>query len=263
MKSPALEQISFLNPLLLVRQLYQVFYHSAHSIKQKQGVVINLYNRAQSLITKSTDWKKEKSFLSHMLTENDYPNWFIQKALKKRKAQAQAKLQEEERHIGLVILPFIPGITERLKRLLKIHQIKVATKPLRTVGNMLPSLKNKINNFDQRVVVYKIPCLYCTGVYIGETGRSFKTRRQEHQRDVKPDIIAQLTNEDLKKKSALVKHVCLNGHRIDWESSAILAIESDYKKRRFLESFYIHKTDFSFNDNINSFYPGLYKFINF
>ena len=77
------------------------------------------------------------------------------------------------------------------------------------------------------------------------------------------DIIAQQTNEELKKKSALVKHVCLNGHRIDWESSAILAIESDYKKRRFLESFYMYKTDFSFNDKINSFYPGLYKFINF
>ena len=63
--------------------------------------------------------------------------------------------------------------------------------------------------------------------------------------------------KELKKKSALVKHVCLNGHRDDWESSAILAIESDYKKRRFLESFYIHKTDFSFNDKINSFYLEL------
>ena len=46
-------------------------------------------------------------------------------------------------------------------------------------------------------VVYKIPCLDCTGVYIGETGRSFKTRPKEHQRDVKPDIIAQLANEDI------------------------------------------------------------------
>ena len=35
-------------------------YHSAHSSKRKQGVVMNLYNRAQSLITKSTDWKKRK-----------------------------------------------------------------------------------------------------------------------------------------------------------------------------------------------------------
>ena len=160
-------------------------------------------------------------------------------------------------------MPFIPGITERLKRFLKNHQIKVATKLLRNVGNMRPSLKDKTNKFDQRGVVYKIPSLDCTGVYIGEIGRSFKTGRKEHQRDFKPDIIAQLTNEELKKKSALVKHVCLNGHQIDWVSSAILAMESDYKKRRFLESFCIHKTDFSFNDKIISFYPGLYKFINF
>ena len=138
----------------------------------------------------------------------------------------------------------------------------MATKPLHTVGNMLPSLKDKINKFDQHSVVYKILSLDCTSGYIGEMGRSFKTRCKEHQRDVKPDIFAQLTNEELKKKS-LVKHVCLIGHRIDWESSAILAIESDYKKRRFLESFYIHKTDFSFNDKISSFYLGLYKFINF
>ena len=64
-------------------------------------------------------------------------------------------------------MPFIPGITERLKRLLKNHQIEVATKPLRTMGNMLPSLKDKINKFDQRGVVYKIPRLDCTGVCIG------------------------------------------------------------------------------------------------
>ena len=34
-----------------------------------------------------------------------------------------------------------------------------------------------------------------------------------------------------------------------------------FLNKRFLESFYMHQTDFSFNDKINSFYPGLYKFI--
>ena len=71
-------QISFLNPHLLVGQLYQVrrpfdvlcvmfrMIIQFHQYKcgdgtnaQKQGVVMNLYNRAQSLITKSTDWKKD------------------------------------------------------------------------------------------------------------------------------------------------------------------------------------------------------------
>ena len=55
-----------------------------------------------------------------MLTENDYFKWFIPKSLKKRKAKAKVKLKEE-RHIGLVILPFIPGITEKMKRLSKYH----------------------------------------------------------------------------------------------------------------------------------------------
>ena len=30
-----------------------------------------------------------------------------------------------------------------------------------------------------------------------------------------------------------------------------------------IKSFYIHKTDFAFNDKISTFYPELYKFINF
>ena len=59
----------------------------------------------------------------------------------------------------------------------------------------------------------------------------------------------------------VTRHPLTSQYRI--LSSEILATENDYKKRRFLESFYIHKTDFSFNDKINSFYPGLYKFINF
>ena len=45
---------------------------------------------------------------------------------------------------------------------LKNYQIKVATKPLHPVGNMLLNLRDKINKFVQSGVVYKIPCLDCT-----------------------------------------------------------------------------------------------------
>ena len=65
-------------------------YHLAHSNKQKQSVAMNLYNRAQSLVAKLTDWKKEQRFLFHILTENDYPKWFIQKALTKRKRSSSS-----------------------------------------------------------------------------------------------------------------------------------------------------------------------------
>ena len=58
----------------------------------------------------------------------------VQKKLKQRKAQVKSK--EEERHIVLAILPFIPRITERLKRPLKTIKSKIETsfeKPLKNV----------------------------------------------------------------------------------------------------------------------------------
>ena len=118
--------------------------------------------------------------------------------MKKRKAQAQAKSKEEERHIELIILPFLPGITERIKRLLKNHQIKMVTKPLHTVGNMLPSLKDKIKKFDQHGVVYKImPVqMFILVKLVDHLKHDAKT--------IKPDVIVKRKNEDLKKKSALV-----------------------------------------------------------
>ena len=50
---------------------------------------------------------------------------------------------------------------------------------------------------------------------------------------------------------------------LNGEALQFLAIESDHKRKRFLESFYLHKTNFAFNDEINSFYSKLYKYINF
>ena len=89
------------------------------------------------------------------------PNGLYRKHLKKRKAQVKLK---EERHNKLVILPFMPGITARMKRFLKKYQIKVATVPLRTMDNVQPSLKDKINKFDQRGFVYESPCFDCIGI---------------------------------------------------------------------------------------------------
>ena len=103
-------------------------------------------------------------------------------------------------------MPFILGITERLKRPLKEHQIKVATNPLRTVGNMLPSLKDEINKFDQRGVVYKLPCLDCTVFILVK----LVDHSKHVAKNIKPDIIAQLTNEDLKKEIC-TSETCLLG----------------------------------------------------
>ena len=72
---------------------------------------------------------------------------------------------------------------------------------------------------------------------MGETGRAFRIRCKENMRDVNPKNLARLENNDINNKSALVKHVYSENHHMDWNNSKILTKETDYIRRRFLESF--------------------------
>ena len=68
-------------------------------------------------------------------------------------------------------------------------------------------------------------------------GKCFDTRLSEHTRDLKPINLAKLKEDDLNKKTALVKY-CFNcEHRIDFGNFEILNYNIDYDKRKFLESF--------------------------
>ena len=69
------------------------------------------------------------------------------------------------------------------------QNIRVYTKPVQTIKQILPNLKDLIEPKRQQEVIYEIPCLHCDGIYIGETGRAFFTRCiKELMHDVNPKI---------------------------------------------------------------------------
>ena len=70
-------------------------------------------------------------------------------------------------------------------RLLRKNDIRVVNKPLKTLQREFPSPKFRQPSDFQCNVVYKIPCEDCSWNYIGETGRCFRTRKKEHQRNLK------------------------------------------------------------------------------
>ena len=120
-------------------------------------------------------------------------------------------------------------------------------------------LKDFVDGIYKRGTIYKIHCKNCSGVCIGETGRCFNTRLSEHKRDLKPINLAKLKEDDLDKKTALVKHCFKCEYRIDFENFEILNYNIDYDKRKFLELLYINNRKNSINDKDWNVFPKIYS----
>ena len=79
-------------------------------------------------------------------------------------------------------------------------------------------------------MVYRLQCENCPKRYIGQTGNALTTRVKQHR------AACRLQHLD---KSAVTAHSLTEGHRIAWNDAKVLAQESNYTKRRFLESWHI------------------------
>ena len=127
-----------------------------------------------------------------------------------------------------------------------------------TLKDILPKAKDSVERSSRLDVVYQIPCRDCTDIYIGEIGWAYKTRLAEHKRDLRPENLAKVDDNNFNKKTALVKHVITKDHQIDWDHSKILTFETDFTKSGFLQSFFIHNSENAINDKENCFYSEIY-----
>ena len=156
-------------------------------------------------------------------------------------------------------LPYIKNLCDEMSRILRKFNIGMCTFPYKTIQNILPKIKNSVDEIYKRSAIYKIFCKDCSNVYIGETVRCFNTRLSEHKRDLKPINLAKLKEDDLNKKTALVKHSFNCEHRIDFGKFKTLNYNIDYDKRKFLESLYINSTKNLINDKDWNAFPKIYS----
>ena len=119
-------------------------------------------------------------------------------------------------------LPYIKGISYEMSRILRKFNIGVYTYPYKTIGNILHKIKESVDGIYKRGAIYKIYCKDCSCVYIGKMDRCFNTRLSEHKRELKPINLTKLKEDDLNKKTALVKHCFKCEHRIDVGNFEIL-----------------------------------------
>ena len=81
-----------------------------------------------------------------------------------------------------VIIPYIRGFSEELKRTFGGYGIPTYFKPTNTLHQLLVHPKDPVGKDKVVGPVYKISCEECEATYVGETERSLKARFGEHRR---------------------------------------------------------------------------------
>ena len=141
----------------LITKLYQKPTHtnwfpnfnSQHSLSQRRGLISTLCHRINSkLITKKTDKPIEIKKLIDTLKKNDYPEWFVRQTLRRNNKNWNDHTKEvsffSNERKELVMLPYLAGFTKNYKNF-EVFNVKVCTKPIKTIKNILPTTKDFID----------------------------------------------------------------------------------------------------------------------
>ncbi|XP_057298092.1 uncharacterized protein LOC130629018 [Hydractinia symbiolongicarpus] len=194
-----------------------------HQKSCKESVISALLNRANSVVSDKQERKIEIRRVRNALIGNGYSHKVITQVENKIKRRCNGDSKEtSEEFIAAAFLPFVPGTSEILRRVLRQHKIKFLT-----LKSTLSKPKDKINLEEQSNVVYEIPCKDCDAVYIGETKRKFKQRVQEHMRAVR--------NRDV-KKNEIADHSWSRSHQFNWDEKKIIDRESRTTARKIKET---------------------------
>ena len=119
---------------------------------------------------------------------------------------------EEEHRPPLVMLPYIEGVSEDVKRVCRKFGMKVVFRSGQSLRSMLTKVKDPLTIEKQAKVVYRVPCS-CGEAYIGETVRRLETRVKEHRDACQKGAL---------EKSALAEHAWMNHHPIKWEEVSVI-----------------------------------------
>ena len=180
-------------------------------------------DRAKCIPSTTAQRQSEKQRVVNDLKANGYPESFIKSAGESSKTNTQPRTQEDPK--AYTSIPYVKGVSERVRRILSRENIKTAFKPVRTLGNIFKKPKDRPDKGRLKGIVYKVTCRTCSFAYVGESKRSWKSRGAEH----KPG-----TNGNI---NSAIKHHAEIGHDIHPSYAEILETGvSSKNKRLFLES---------------------------
>ena len=114
---------------------------------------------------------RETQHVKQALKMNNYPEWMLTIPHPKSTTEDTEEPQNEKKIYAST--PYVKGISERLQRAFKSHEVTLIHKPVNSLRSQLVRVKD--------TTVYQIHCEKCNKEYVGETARSLEIRVKEHQ----------------------------------------------------------------------------------
>ena len=180
--------------------------------------------RAEGICSNNELLQRELGNIIKIFEGNGYRSSFVKKALasktrEKNVEQAVVKVN--------VTIPYLRGISERIKRIAARYGLRVAIYSRNTIGKFICYSSQGVPKLDSKNVIYSIT-RECGAQYIGETSRPLGVRIGEHMKNVKLGK----TNT-----SRLAEHAWAEHHKIKWDDVAILGGEKKMTHRKIKEGF--------------------------
>ena len=223
-------------------------FESHHPLQHKLSVVRTLMHRADTCITEEEDRVSEYNHIKKSLKICGYDNWVFTTARPTARKRRDRNI-EDRLHLGSIVIPYVRGTSEALRRIFTKSGISVYFKPANILRSMLVSPKDKVPYGKCCGTVYQFHCRNCDSGYVGKTALVLDTRVAEDRR---PSTINSPVGDHQKA-----------GHNIDWKGVQILDKETDWFRRGVKEAIYIrtHKIDLNRDQGRHRLSGGLHLFI--
>ena len=204
----------------------QIKPNSCHDEKIKLGVFKGYISRAKAICSPRY-LEQELEFIINIFVENGYKRKILKSIIK---SHGKPK-RKEEQNKHYVSLPWIPGLSVKLKKCFRNVGYVVSFKSPPNLKQLLTARNKDKLPPNSQPGVYLIPC-ECQGGYTGETKKRISSRRKEHEKDV---FLANM------KDSALAEHCSTCNGEIQWSKARTIAIETNYFKRQVREALEIRR----------------------
>jgi len=205
-------------------------------IPYKNNIISNSVDQA-ILLSDERFHSSNLEIVKTILKNNCYPADLINKKIKDRLITIKMNKISEERGLDnndtskTLVVPFVKSISHGIKRIVK-NCVNVRFSIPKKLDSIIKKGKDKLETKKNTGVIYKLDCVDCEKVYIGQTKRHLETRVKEHRNNIK---------NASGNYSVVTNHRLSYDHEFEWDNVSILHKENNRRKREIAEMFFIKK----------------------